>query len=206
MGLPWAREAGMKRRRWPATRLGLDGNSLRRRSDRIAAFATVGLLVVFLVAAPIGATFAGRWAYRWSMSQQQDQRSWHEVTAVLLQKAAVDPGSYDASGSWTLARWTPPGEHAREGMIPVPPGMPAGSRVRIWLDRSGRWAGLPLNQQIVMVRVATAVIGTIIMVAAVLAAVGCVGQRLLDRRRLAGWEADWNAVGPQWTKEFRARG
>src|SRR5207248_2778656 len=83
---------------------------------------------------------------------------------------------------------------------------PAGSRVRIWLDRSGRWAGLPLNQQIVMVRVATAVIGTIIMVAAVLAAVGCVGQRLLDRRRLAGWEADWNAVGPQWTKEFRAGG
>ena len=57
-----------------------------------------------------------------------------------------------------------------------------------------------------MVRVATAVIGTIIMVAAVLAAVGCAGQRLLDRRRLAGWEADWNAVGPQWTKEFRARG
>ena len=196
----------MKRRRWPATRLGLDGNSLRRRSDRIAAFATVGLLVVFLVAAPIVAVFAGHWTYRWSMSQQQDQRSWREVTAVLLQKAPVEPGSFDASGSWTLARWTPPGEHARDGMIPVPPGMPAAAGSGSGWTESGRWAGLPLSQQIVMVRAAAAVIGTIIMVAAVLAAVGCVGQRLLDRRRLAGWEADWNAVGPRWTREFRARG
>jgi len=196
----------MKRGRWLAARLGLDGNSLRRRSDRIAAFATVGLLAVFLVAAPIAAVFAGHWAYRWSVGQQQDQRSWREVTAVLLQKAPVEPGCFDASGSWTLARWTPPGERARDGVIPVPAGMPAGSRVRIWLDRSGGWAGPPIGAQMVVVRVATAVTATIIMIATVLAAVASVGQWLLDRRRLAGWEADWNAVGPQWTREFRARG
>jgi hypothetical protein len=58
----------------------------------------------------------------------------------------------------------------------------------------------------VVVRVATAVTGTVIMVGAVLAAAASAGQWLLGRRRLAGWEADWNAVGPQWTKEFRARG
>jgi hypothetical protein len=195
----------MKRGRWLRIRLGLDGNSLRRRSDRIAAYGTVGLLVVFLVVAPILAICAGHWAYRWSMSQQKDQRSWREVTAVLLQKAPVDPG-FDVNGSWTPARWTPPGEHARDGMIPVPAGTPAGSRIRIWLDRSGQWAGPPLSQQIVTVRVATAVTGTIIMIAAVLGAIATVGQWLLDRRRLAGWETDWNCVGPQWTKEFRARG
>jgi hypothetical protein len=195
----------MKRRRL-ATRLGLDGNSLRRRTDRIAAYGTVGLLVVLLVAGPILAIFAGHWAYRWSMSQRQGQRSWREATAVLLQKAPVDPGSFDASGSWTPARWTPPGEHARDGMIPVAAGTPAGSRIRIWLDRSGHWAGPPLRQQIVVVRVTTAVTGTIILLATVLGAVASVGQWLLDRRRIAGWEADWNCVGPQWTKEFRARG
>jgi len=195
----------MKRRRL-TTRLGLDGNSLRRRTDRIAAYGTVGLLVVLLIAGPILAIFAGHWAYRWSMNQRQDQRSWREVTAVLLQKAPVDPGSFDASGSWTPARRTPPGEHARDGMIPVAAGTPAGSRIRIWLDRSGRWAGPPLSQQIVVVRVTTAVTGTIILLATVLGAVASVGQWLLDRRRIAGWEADWNCVGPQWTKEFRARG
>ena len=130
----------MKRRRL-ATRLGLDGNSLRRRTDRIAAYGTVALLVVFLVAGPILAIFAGHWAYRWSMNQKQDQRSWREVTAVLLQKAPVDPGSFDASGSWTPARWTPPGEHARDGMIPVAAGTPAGSRIRIWLDRPASGPG-----------------------------------------------------------------
>jgi len=32
------------------------------------------------------------------------------------------------------------------------------------------------------------------------------GRRVLDRRRLAHWEAAWAAVGPQWTKRFRSRG
>lgn len=196
----------MRRGRWLAARLGLDGNCLRRRTDRIAAFAAVGLLVVFLVAAPIAAVFAGHWAYRWSMSQQRDQRSWRAVTAVLLQKAPVEPSGFDASGSWTVARWTPPGGHARSGAISVPAGTPAGSRVRIWLDASGRWAGPPLGRQMVAVRVAMAVMGTTLVLAAAAVTVASVGLWLLDRRRMAGWEADWNAVGPQWTKEFRARG
>ena len=206
MGLPRPREAMMKRGGWLAARLGLDGNSLRRRSDRIAVYGTIGLLVMFLVATPILAITAGHWAYRWSISQQQDQRSWRQATAVLLQKAPVQPDSYDTGWSWTPARWTPPGGHVRRGVISAPAGMPAGSRVRIWLDSAGRWAGLPLARQIVGMRVTTAVMGTIIVLAAVLGAVASVGYWLLDRRRLAGWEADWNCVGPQWTREFRARG
>jgi len=195
------------RRRWSlAARLGLDGNCLRRRTDRVAALATVGLIVVFLVVTPIVSIFAGHWAYRWSTSQQQDQRSWRQVTAVLLQKAPVEPGSFDASGSWTVARWTPPGGQARSGVISVPAGTPAGGRVRIWLNASGQWAGPPLGRQTVVVRVVMAVMGTTLMLAAVAATAASAGQWLLDRRRMAGWEADWNAVGPQWTKEFRARG
>ncbi|MDR3035029.1 MAG: hypothetical protein LBV78_18335 [Kitasatospora sp.] len=196
----------MRRGRRLAARLGLDGNSLRRRSDRIAAFATVVLVVVFLVVTPIAAIFAGHWAYRWSMSQQQHQRSWREVTAVLLRKAPVEPGGFDGSGAWTVARWTPPGGHARKGVISAPAGTPAGGRVRIWLDASGRWAGPPLGRQIVVVRVVMAVMGTTVVAGAAAATVASVGQWLLDRRRMAGWEADWDAVGPQWTKEFRARG
>jgi hypothetical protein len=196
----------MSRGRWLAARLGLDGNSLRRRADRIAAIATVGLLVAFLVAAPIAAVFAGHWAYRSSVSQQRDQRSWRAVTAVLLQKAPVDPGSFDASGSPAVARWTPPGGHPRKGVISVPAGTPAGSQVRIWLEPSGQWAGAPLGRQTVVVRVVMAVVGTTLLLATGLAAIASAGQWLLDRRRMAGWEADWSTVGPQWTKEFRARG
>jgi len=32
------------------------------------------------------------------------------------------------------------------------------------------------------------------------------GRWMLDRRRLAGWEAAWAAVGPQRTWRFRSRG
>ena len=32
------------------------------------------------------------------------------------------------------------------------------------------------------------------------------GRWVLDRRRLAAWEAAWAAVGPHWTKRFRSRG
>ncbi len=32
------------------------------------------------------------------------------------------------------------------------------------------------------------------------------GRWVLDRRRLADWEAAWADVGPQWTRRFRSRG
>src|SRR5689334_5255427 len=114
-------------------RLGLDGNPLRRRTDKIAAWGALILLALFLAGAPIVGSVAGHWAYRAAVSELQAQRSWREVTAVLLQKAPVEPGSYDASNSWAPARWTPPGGHARQGMISVSAGTPAGSRVRIWV-------------------------------------------------------------------------
>jgi hypothetical protein len=195
----------MRRGRRLAMRLGLDGNSLRRRTDKIAAYGGIGLLALFLAGAPIVGIGAGHWAYRAAMSKQQDQRSWRQVTAVLLQTAPVEPGSYDASNSWAPARWTPPGGHTRQGMISVPADTSAGSRVRIWVDGSGRWAGQPLSPRIAAVRVAAAVVISTLMLATVLAGVASFGQWLLDRRRLAGWEAGWNSVESQWTRQFRTR-
>jgi hypothetical protein len=187
-------------------KLGLDGNPLRRRTDKIAAWGALVLLALFLVGAPIVGNVAGHWAYQAAVSEQQAQRSRREVTAVLLQKAPIEPGSYDASNSWAPARWTPPGGHARQGMISVPAGTPAGSHVRIWVDRSGRWAGPLLNPRIATVRAAAAVVISTLMLAAILASVASFSGWPLDRRRLTGWEADWNAVGPRWTRQFRAHG
>jgi hypothetical protein len=60
--------------------------------------------------------------------------------------------------------------------------------------------------RVAVVRVAAAVVTATLMLAAVLAAVASAGQWLLDRRRLGSWETDWNCVGPQWTRQFRALG
>lgn len=183
-----------------AARLGLDGNSLRRRTDKIAAYGALVLLAVFLAGAPVLSVSAGHLAYRTFGSELREQRAWHEVTAVLLQAAPVDPGSLDVVDSWTRARWTPPAGHAREGTIQVPAGTPAGSRVRIWVDGSGRWAGLPLTGHIVAMRVAVAVVTATILLATALAGVASFARWWLGRRRLAAWEADWLVVEPQWTR------
>ena len=44
-----------------ARTLGLDGNPLRRASDRAEAWIRAGLLVVFLTAGPLAALVAGQW-------------------------------------------------------------------------------------------------------------------------------------------------
>ena len=160
---------------------------------------------MFLAGAPVVAVSAGHWAYRAAASQWRDQRSWREVTAVVLQAAPVEPGYYDTSGSWTLARWTSPAGHTRGGVISVPTGTRAGSRVQIWVDGSGRWAGPPVSRRAVWLRGAVAIVVAPVLFAAVLAGVASFARWLLDRRRLAGWEADWNSVGPQLSRQFRAR-
>lgn len=43
--------------------LGLDGNPLRRASDRAEAWIRIGLLAAFLVAGPLAAIVAGQWMY-----------------------------------------------------------------------------------------------------------------------------------------------
>lgn len=190
-------------RRRLAARLGLDGNPLRRRTDRIAAYGAAGLLALFLAGAPVLAVAAGHWAYRVSTTEQQGQRAWREVTAVLLQPAPIEPGYYDLSDSWAAARWTVPDRGTLEGLIPAAAGMPAGSRVRIWVDGSGRWAGLPMGRPVTLLRVVGAVTCAPILLAALLLGIGYVSRRVLDWRRLAGWEADWDSVGPRWTRQFR---
>jgi len=64
-----------------ARALGLDGNPLRRASDRAEAWIRIGLLAVFLIAGPMVALGAGGWAYH------------AEITAAPGQDAASSAGS-----------------------------------------------------------------------------------------------------------------
>lgn len=60
---------GRPRRRTRLARaLGLDGNPLRRASDRVETWIRVGLLGVFLIAGPMAAVGAGGWAYHAGIS------------------------------------------------------------------------------------------------------------------------------------------
>jgi hypothetical protein len=71
--------------------------------------------------------------------------------------------------------------------------------VLVWIDRSGRLTASPMQRGGVIEEVALAASLATIAVAAVLAALGLVTRWVLDRRRLAAWDARWRATGPQWT-------
>jgi hypothetical protein len=185
-----------------ARRLGLDGNPLRRRTDKIAAAL---LLAVFLIGAPLLSVAAVGWAGRVLAAEQRAEGSWRQVPAVLLQAApAPDPAA--GGVSWVPARWTAPDGRARTGEIPVSTSLAAGHTVPLWVDAAGSPAGSPLNNGAVLVREAIAALIASGALGIVLLYLARAGRRVLDRRRLADWEAAWAAVGPRWTKRFGSRG
>lgn len=180
-----------------ARRLGTDHNPLRRRSDLIAAWLRPAVLAVFLAAIPLAVGAASAWAHAGDAAAWRAQRSWHRVPAVLL--AAV-PGPMMSDGgantwvTWTPARWTA-GGRPHVGRVPAAAGTPAGAVVPAWLDRAGN-VRRPLTAGQVRDRVlATASVA----MAALAVFLGCLAagvRRVLDRRRLAGWEAAWLAADP----------
>lgn len=193
----------MKRGRRIAARLGLDGNSLRRGTDKAGAYGTAALLAIFLLGAPVACTVTGIWTYHSAMAEQREEQSWHQVTAVLLESAQPQDPYYGVS--WTWASWTAAG-HQHKGTIPVNGGTKAGTRVPIWVNASGQLSGLPLTRGTVLLRVVDYIVLTPIALATVLLMLAAAGRYLLNRRRMAGWAADWDAVGPQWTRQFWATG
>jgi len=147
-----------------ARRLGLDGNPLRRRSDKIAARAAALLLAVFLIGAPLLSVAAAGWAGRAAAAMQRAERSWRLVPAILLQAAPVPVAAGGILAYPRVpARWTAPDGQARTGRIPVSTRLAAGHRsrcgwtrparqlalrwpaVRSWPARSPRWS-LPLSR------------------------------------------------------------
>jgi hypothetical protein len=185
-----------------ARRLGFDHNPLRRRLDVIEAWLLPAVIAVFLAFGPLLVGGADAWAHARNAAVQQDQRSWHQVPAVLLQAVPGPVMSDNGANSWTTwtpARWTS-GGRPHSGLVPATSGTSAGSTVPVWLDRAGHVRAPPLTAAQVRDRATVAAIAALTALAVFLAAVALIGRRLLDRKRLAGWGTAWLSVGPQWSR------
>jgi hypothetical protein len=172
-------------------------NPLRRKVDRIEAGIFTGLLITFLIGAPLLAVAAGWWEHGAAVGQQRAQRSVHLVTAVLLQDVpdiAAGTGTWDAGA---LARWTASDGKSRVGLVLDTVGAKAGSRLPIWVDGSGRPTDPPLTRRDVRSRVITAAALAPAAFAITLLAAAIWLRWLLDRRRLASWGAAWADIGPR---------
>jgi len=101
---PAARHAGF------VSQLGLDRNPLRRRTDWLESAIMAGLLAVFLAGAPLAAISSAGWAHSSGLREQRAQRSWRQVSVVLLQAAPRQAA---------FRHWSPPAGSGPGGRRPV---------------------------------------------------------------------------------------
>ena len=176
--------------------LGWDRNPLRRRTDRVEAAMIAGLIVVFLIAAPMLALTAGHWIRSAGLREQRTEAVWRPVSATVLSGTPPQWSSYAATAEtfWVLARWTAPDGDARLGAIPVSPPAAAGSRAQVWVTRSGSLTGPPLLPSQLRGRISAAAVLAPLGLGLLLCLVGHSGRVLLARRRLADWDRAWRRV------------
>ena len=86
-------------------------------------------------------------------------------------------------------------------MVPAPAAAAAGGSVMVWVDEAGRLTGPPLQPSLVPGQAMLAAIFAALVVAIIVVCAGLLAHVALDRRRLAGWGAQWRATGPQWTRQ-----
>jgi hypothetical protein len=174
-----------------------DRNPLRRRSDRAETLILGVLVAACLAGAPLAAHAAASWTHATSAREAHAQQAaLHQVPATLLEPAQSE-WVYSAEAN---ARWRAPDGHLMTGQVPAPIGGVAGSTVMVWTNEAGQLAASPLNASQVASRVGLSEVLAVDGLAAMLIVVGIVVHVVLNRRRIAAWDADWLATGPRWSQ------
>ncbi len=184
-------------------RLLLGKNELRRPSDRIEGIVLVVLSAAFLTAAIMAALLAARSC----QSQRSAGAGLSSATAELSRPGPV-VGDILAPAVRVPAAWRLPNGASRSGFLtlrtaPTIDGARAGTRVRVWLDRSGTPQPPPPTQvgDAFTALCIAVIVGVIVTAGAVLPLLLCyrLCRVALDRHRLARWESAWAVTSPRWT-------
>ncbi|MFI7413429.1 hypothetical protein ACIBU0_32615 [Streptomyces sp. NPDC049627] len=172
-------------------------NPLRRTSDRFECWFGRFLTLVFVLALPVVALSVGWTAYESSMRTVHAQEAArHEVAARLASKPE---GDAEGAKQPAQVRWTDRDGTVRTATTLVEVSTPEGATVRVWVDRDGGLTGPPMNA--LNATTTGWFVGGMAALGVATAAWGArVGMhRLLDRRRYARWDAEWDVVEPQWS-------
>ena len=178
---------------WP------DHNPVRRTSDRAEAAVLATLLAVFLIAAPLAAMAAGRWAAAAGARAERASHSRYQVRAVVVEDSRYQ--GYGYGTPLVRAEWTTRDGATHTGEVAAPPGARRGTTMRIWTDPAGHPTGPPLQPGAVTSPAALATVAAPFVVALALVSLAMIAHQVLERRRLAAWAADWRATGPRWTHQ-----
>ncbi len=180
-----------------------DSNPLRRRMDRAETFIIGGLLVVAVAVAPVAAVQADHVAYTDSLRVAQVQeRTDHQTMAKLLAAPAASTGGYTvASLVPARAQWTTPTGTRRTGDIQVPASSVKGQRYKIWIDAAGAVTSPPATEAQAAGQGTFAAIMAVVLTLVTCFTAAGITRMLLNRRRLAAWDAAWAVTAPLWTRQ-----
>jgi hypothetical protein len=176
---------------------------MRRTTDRIQALLRAVLLALLVIGGPVATTYAGHAAYASAARTARAQAmAWHRVPALILRVGQVATlwQRPDTTGPATLSvRWTTPQGASCTGEIAGRADAAPGSLTAVWIDKAGQLTARPLSRTDVWERVLEAVAVTTAALILLLSAISWAASAVLNRYRLAHWEAEWLAVEPQWT-------
>jgi len=151
---------------------------------------------------PRSPRMAGSWAHVTSAQEAQAQQAARSQVPATLLQAPSYVTVYPAAGYAPLgavARWRAPTGQVRTGLLFAPSGTTAGSTVPVWVDRAGQLTNSPLGPAQLATRACLAGEVAVGILAIALIAVGRLVRWILDRRRMAAWDADWLVTEPRWT-------
>ena len=179
--------------RWLARR-----NALRRPVDRIEGAILVAFSAAFLVAVAV-ASILGTHTYQ---SQRAASVGLRPVAAVLIQAGPIYASP--AQPGQAEARWSAAGGGEQSGLLttvtaPGITGATAGTRIPVWLDRSGQPVAPPGGQVGMIVNALAAGAAVVGGAGIALLIFYALCRLVLDRRRLTAWESAWSLTGPRWT-------
>jgi hypothetical protein len=177
-----------------------DASPLVRPADRTEALVISVLTVAIVIAWLVTAIVCGRWADQKSLLTEHSDRGVHAVWATEQESAAQVPAT-DWDGAWVPATYTLPGGRQMRVQLAVPLNSRAGQRWSIYVSPSGAVAGPPMTTDGVRDQVAFTVFTLSMGFALVLGVALVVVRLLFNRRRMAGWQRDWDAVGPTWLRQ-----
>jgi len=184
-------------------------NPLARAADRAEAIARVLLTAVWLCAIPVMIIVASSVWHGVSVAAESAQQSRIATTAQLLEDApamtADDQGVVAYQLVQVAARWVAPDGSERTGTVPAAGGR-SGDRIEVWVDRSGEITPAPVPLSTSAVLIITVTVGAVLAWGALLMAAQFLIRGRLDRRRIAGWDIEWQRIEPLWSGRSRDEG
>ncbi|MDR2983366.1 MAG: hypothetical protein LBV34_00860 [Nocardiopsaceae bacterium] len=159
------------------------------------------LVLAFLIGAPLLGPATRHLTTVSGFAQVRREVTWRQVEAVLQRPAPRQFYGYGSLSSyWVPGRWQAPDGATKKGLVPARSGSPAGAKVRVWVDWSGRVMNRhPMTVGMVRTRALLLEIGSVVGLALALLLLAGVIRLMLNRRRMLNWGIEWACFGPRWS-------